>query len=73
MTTAVSDTAAEYISADTLVERVPGTNKSYWAQLRYTGRGPKFLKPSPRLVLYRWADVLEWLESSERTITGDAA
>ncbi|MFZ4894660.1 helix-turn-helix transcriptional regulator [Plantibacter sp. Mn2098] len=40
------------------------------AQLRFTGKGPKFLKPTPRTVVYREADVIEWLEASERSITG---
>lgn len=42
------------------------------AQLRYTGKGPKFLKPTAKTVLYRRADVDAWLDASERTITGDA-
>jgi predicted DNA-binding transcriptional regulator AlpA len=38
-------------------------------QLRYTGRGPKFIKITGRQVRYRWSDVLEWVEeqSHERT------
>lgn len=64
----------EYLTADDLTELVPGTTRGYWAQLRYRGDGPKFLKPSPRIVLYRRADVIAWIESSERTITSrDAA
>lgn len=39
------------------------------AQLRYTGKGPKFLKPTKRTVLYRKQDVDEWLNSSEHTST----
>lgn len=50
--------------------RIP---KPHLAQLRYTGKGPKFLKPSPRVVLYRRADLDEWLEASARTITGGEA
>jgi hypothetical protein len=33
------------------------------------GLPPKFLKPSPRTVLYREQDVVDWLEESERSIT----
>ena len=48
--------------------------KQQLAQLRHKGTGPKFLKPSPRVVLYRRADLDAWLDASERTITGrDAA
>jgi hypothetical protein len=31
------------------------------AQDRYKGTGPKFIKRGSR-VLYRWPDVLEWLD-----------
>jgi hypothetical protein len=31
------------------------------AQLRYIGRGPKFIKVG-RKVLYRWSDVTDWLD-----------
>ena len=34
------------------------------AQLRYKGRGPRYLKPTPKTVLYRRSDVLAWLEST---------
>jgi len=49
-----------------LVERIPGTSKAYWSQLRYMGTGPRFIKPSPKKVLYRWADVETWLKSKEQ-------
>jgi hypothetical protein len=44
------------------------------AQLRFKGhgKGPKFLKPTPRTVVYRERDVIEWLEASERTSTAVA-
>ena len=42
-----------YISDDEVVSRMPGMTKGNLAQLRYTGKGPKFYKPSPRIVLYR--------------------
>ncbi|MCH4209868.1 helix-turn-helix transcriptional regulator [Bifidobacterium sp.] len=42
------------------------------AQLRYTGTGPKFLKPTARTVLYRKGDVDAWLDASVRTSTAEA-
>lgn len=39
------------------------------AQLRYTGRGPKFIKVSGRAVRYRWSDVYEWVENRTRERT----
>jgi hypothetical protein len=43
------------------------------AQLRFTGKGPKFLKPTPRTVLYRKGDIDAWLDASVRTSTVEAA
>lgn len=42
------------------------------AQLRYTARGPMYLKPTARKVLYRRDHVLAWLDASARCGTGEA-
>jgi predicted DNA-binding transcriptional regulator AlpA len=39
------------------------------AQMRYAGRGPKFIKITGRQVRYRWADVEAWLDQRSRTQT----
>jgi len=39
------------------------------AQLRYMGRGPKFIKVG-RKVLYRWSDVSDWLNRNTMQRTG---
>jgi hypothetical protein len=39
------------------------------AQLRYLGRGPVFLNPTPRRILYRRSDLDGWLFASERRST----
>lgn len=51
--------AAEYlrVSADHL------------AQLRYRGQGPAYLKPSPKVVLYRRSALDTWLNASEQSGT----
>lgn len=41
------------------------------AQMRYSGKGPKFIKVTGRQVRYRWSDIEEWLESRTRTRTDD--
>lgn len=41
------------------------------AQLRYTGRGPKFIKVGRR-VLYRWSDVADWLDRNTMQRTDDS-
>ncbi|ORB68945.1 DNA-binding protein [Mycolicibacterium tusciae] len=40
------------------------------AQLRYTGRGPKFIKVGRR-VLYRWSDIADWLDGNTLQRTDD--
>ena len=50
-------------------ELVPGLNEHALAQLRYLGTGPKFIKPSPRKVVYRLSDVEAWLKANEHTST----
>jgi hypothetical protein len=56
----------EYLTPDQLCELVPGTNKNYWAQLRFMGTGPRYFKPSPKKVLYVKSLVIEWIENSAR-------
>jgi hypothetical protein len=58
-----------YISPREAAALIPGMSVSNLAQLRFSGKGPKFLKPTPRTVVYRERDVVEWLEASERTST----
>jgi hypothetical protein len=42
------------------------------AQLRFRGKGPRFLKPTPRTVLYRKSDLDAWLDASVTTSTAVA-
>jgi predicted DNA-binding transcriptional regulator AlpA len=46
-----------------------GLTEGHLAQLRYTGKGPKFVKLTGRQVRYRPTDVAEWLEAQTRTRT----
>lgn len=62
-----------YLTPKQVCDLVPGLTVAHLGQLRFTGKGPKFLKPSPRKVIYRERDVIEWLEASERTTTADVA
>lgn len=39
------------------------------AQLRYKGRGPDFVKLTPKTVRYMRSDVQQWIESQVRTQT----
>jgi hypothetical protein len=46
------------------------TTPAALAQDRYKGSGPKFVKHGSR-VLYRWSDVLEWLDRNTIQRTDD--
>lgn len=62
----------KYLTPAQVCELAPSMTKANLAQLRFKGRGPKFLKPTPKTVLYRESDVIAWLEASEQTITSHA-
>jgi hypothetical protein len=59
----------EFIQPSDVVE-LTGLSIAALAQLRYQGRGPRFYKPTPRTVLYKRSEVLDWLESSAQVRTG---
>jgi hypothetical protein len=63
----------DLVNVDQLVALVPGTTKGYWAQLRFLGTGPRFYKPSPKVVLYKSSEVLAWIDSTARSGTAVAA
>lgn len=62
----------KFIKPDEVIDMAPGLTIGALAQLRFTGKGPKFYKPTPKTVLYDEAEVLAWIESSARTQTGQA-
>lgn len=60
----------EYITPEEVCELVPGLTVGQLAQMRYTGNGGlKYYKPTPRKVLYKRSEVLEWVEQSARLTT----
>lgn len=69
-----TDTSAPvYLTPAQVETLVPGITKGNLAQLRFKGEGPRFYKPTPRVVLYREQDVLAWVEASARTSTAEAS
>ncbi|WP_228805849.1 helix-turn-helix transcriptional regulator [Nocardia higoensis] len=48
-----------------------GLTRGQSAQLRYTGRGPKFIKVTGRQVRYRWGDIEAWIEARSMQRTDD--
>jgi hypothetical protein len=51
------------------VGEITGLSIAALAQLRYQGRGPRFYKPTPRTVLYKRREVIDWVEASAQTST----
>lgn len=56
-----------------LCELVPNTNPPYWAELRYRGTGPEYVKLTAKRLLYPERQFREWLASKARTSTRDGA
>lgn len=52
-----------------VVSELTGLSLAALAQLRYRGIGPRFYKPTPKTVLYRRSEVVEWVEASAQTTT----
>lgn len=48
-----------------------GLTRAQSAQLRYVGRGPKFIKVTGRQVRYRWADIEAWIEQRSAHSTAE--
>lgn len=66
-------TTTAYLTPEQVCEIVPGMTKTNLAQLRFKGTGPKYYKPTPRVVLYDEASIHEWIASSVRTGTAEGA
>ncbi|MEJ4100892.1 DNA-binding protein [Corynebacterium mastitidis] len=56
------------LTIEDMLTRYPGTTKQSWAQQRYRGTGPKFIKVGRR-VYYRLEDVEAWEEDQSRVCT----
>lgn len=48
------------------VSEMTGLSVGALAQMRYTGIGPRYYKPTPNKVLYKASEVVEWIEASAR-------
>lgn len=62
----------EYLSPEQVVDMIPGMTKGGLAQLRFTGKGPKYRKPTPKKVVYVRSEVIEWIENTARQGTAYA-
>jgi predicted DNA-binding transcriptional regulator AlpA len=66
----VSNPRLPELGTPTQVAEYLHTTVDSLAQKRYLGTGPKFIKVGHK-VLYRWSDVLEWLQQNTRQRTDD--
>lgn len=57
----------EWLRPHELAPLIKTTTQSL-ASMRHSGTGPRFYKPSGR-ILYRWSDVEAWIEASAHTAT----
>lgn len=53
------------------VAAVLHTSEAGLAQMRYRGTGPKFIRVGTRKVVYRWADVRDYLDANTMQRTDD--
>ena len=58
--------------SDTEVEVRWGRKSGYMVEQRAQGRGPKFVRLSPRVVRYRLADLLEYEQRNTFTSNAEA-
>src|SRR4051812_18422698 len=50
-----------------------GASTQFLEILRSKGAGPKFIRLAPRLIKYRHADIIEWLDARAHARTTDYA
>jgi predicted DNA-binding transcriptional regulator AlpA len=60
------------LSIEEVMERF-GVTRNALAQMRYEGRGPKFVKLSVRNIKYRESDVEAWIADRVYSTTAEAA
>lgn len=57
-------TAEVYLSPQQVCDLVPGLSVRTLRELRASGRGPRFFKPTEKTVVYSEADVRAWVQST---------
>lgn len=69
---AASAAATDYLSPIQVCELVPGMTVSNLKDLRASGKGPAFFKPTGdagKVTVYKRADVIAWVEQSRKSTT----
>jgi hypothetical protein len=58
--------SAEYLSPKDVCEMIPGMTVANLSELRRTGKGPKYYKPTGlhgKIILYKEVDVRAWIDA----------
>ncbi|GAA1700299.1 hypothetical protein GCM10009792_20570 [Microcella alkalica] len=63
----------DYLNPEQVTAMVSGMTEGKLAQRRYMGLPPRFYKPTPKTVLYKRQDIIDWIEGSAQTRTGQVA
>lgn len=58
-----------YSSPQEIADKHKSLSVEKLAQMRYTGAGPIYYNPTPRVILYKLSEVERWIESSARIST----
>lgn len=61
---------SDILTIEDICNRYPGTNRQMWAQHRYRGTGPAYIRVGKR-VFYRAEDVTKWEAAQVRTRTDE--
>ena len=67
--------ATDYLSPAQVCELIPGMTVANLQELRKTGKGPAYFKPTGdrgHVTLYARADVVAWVEASRKRTTDQA-
>jgi predicted DNA-binding transcriptional regulator AlpA len=62
-----------YLSPQQVCEIIPGMTRGQLAQLRFTNTGPRYRKPTSKMVVYLESEVIAWIEDSARYGTAPGA
>lgn len=68
----MTDSRVRPLATDPEFCEYAGLTSAQSAQLRYLGKGPKFVKVTGRQVRYRWSDIEAWIEANTHASTGVA-
>ena len=63
----------DLLTPEAVCELIPGMTKAKLAQMRFSGTGPAYYKPTAKTVVYDHETVMEWLRSTLRVGTSEFA